>query len=162
MRERAGVEHIGPGQPAAPRLSDAKLQVGEVAYSMCIGVDRHKHALLRCMPTPDISQIQALWLSIELKKTLTYAGVLDNTQEVDFTCAARFEEAACRMRQDREAWVIHRAQHTLCLGRARQTEMTVNGPDDQIEPRKHVVGQVKTSILKDVNFDTFQHHDIFQ
>lgn len=82
---------------------------------MRVGRDRNLHAQRLRRLGMDIDQIQPVGLGIDLEKTAALARGGDHPLDVDVIGIALPDQAAGRMRQDRDMAVVERADDPLRL-----------------------------------------------
>ena len=147
IRERAGIEDVVLGEPAAPRLTHTVEQVVEVLHAVGVAADRDQHAFVPGELTMDVEQIKAIGLRIELQKAASLPRMTDDSQHIHVIGLALIEEAPGRMRKDGEVRMIHGAEDPLRLFGPRKSELGMHRADHEVELGQYLVRQVQAPCL---------------
>ena len=150
LRQRASVGDIAGFKTGAPGLVDAELDERELLHRVGVTVDDNGDPALAGRHNPDVVQVQAARLAVDLHPAAVIGGFFEDRVQLEFVRLPLSDQAARGMSDGRDVrvadgsddpprdlvpWlvlaVVHRGDHPVGLG-------------------ENLVGEVQGAVLKDV------------
>ena len=89
-------------------------------------------------------------------------GRREHLVEIDRIRLAAIDDPAGRMGDDRDVWILERAENPLGDLLARLLLAVVNAGDHPIALGQHIVRQIHAALFEDVALDAFEHDEVVE
>ena len=106
-----------------------------------------------------IRQIQPIRLRIHLEIAAARDRATHHSLHINGGGGPLIDQSPCRMGNDVEVAVVHRAQQALGLFPLQEVEVGMDRADNQIEPAQHRIRQIERTVLQDIDLDRLQNGD---
>ena len=147
--------------PAAAGGADAEPHLAvQRAGAVAVAVDRHRHACRHRRPGMFAIQIQVTWRPIDLQRGAGFSGSRVDGGEVQRVSGAVPDQLVGRVGDHVDERVPDRLQAPPGEGRTVLLRRVVKRGENDVQLFEDVVGEIQSSISKDVDLDPVQDRDL--
>jgi len=121
-----------------------------------VGIDAERHSLFFRDQTIGVGEIESDRMGIDLQETAPLSRMADDTSHIHVVGRSFIDEPTAGMGQDREIGMVHGAQDPLSLLLPGEPEVTMDRPDNKIEPAQVFIREIQGPIFQNVDLDPLQ------
>lgn len=154
--QRPGIQDVALFNPPSACLPDPISKILKIEDAVGVGIDAEHDALLFRLPAIGVGQIKPDRMRVHFEKAAALSGMADDTSHVHVVGRSFIDKPAAGMGQDRKIGMVHGAEDPLGLLLPRESEMAMDGPDDEIEALQVFIRKIQAAILQNVDLDPLQ------